>query len=83
MPPTLADGDEILVDRADAVERLRDGIYVLRRDDALMVKRLSVDPSGRQATIRRDNAAYPSWPGCDIASIDIVGRVVWCGRRIV
>lgn len=82
MSPTLADGDEILVDRADAAERLRDGIYVLRREDALMVKRLSVDPSGRQATIRSDNEAYPSWAGCDLASIDIVGRVVWCGRRI-
>lgn len=82
MSPTLADGDEILVDRADSADRLRDGIYVLRREDALIVKRLAVDPSGRQATIRSDNEAYPSWPGCDLASIDIVGRVVWCGRKL-
>ena len=82
MAPTLADGDEILVDRGDAAGRLRDGIYVLRRDEALMVKRLAVDPSGRQVTIRSDNEAYPSWPGCDLASINIVGRVVWCGRKL-
>lgn len=82
MAPTLADGDEILVDRADATARLRDGIYVLRREDVLMVKRLALDPSGRRVTIRSDNEAYPSWPGCDLASIGIVGRVVWCGRRL-
>ena len=80
MAPTLADGDEILVDRGDSAARLRDGIYVLRRDEALMVKRLAIDPSGRRATIKSDNDAYPSWAGCDLASIDIVGRVVWCGR---
>jgi hypothetical protein len=82
MAPTLADGDEILVDRGDSVARLRDGIYVLRREDVLMVKRLALDPSGRRATIRSDNEAYPSWPGCDLTSIDIVGRVVWCGRKL-
>jgi phage repressor protein C with HTH and peptisase S24 domain len=82
MAPTLADGDEILVDRGDGSERLRDGIYVLRRDDALMVKRLALDPAGGGLAIRSDNPAYPSWPGCDLASIDIVGRVVWCGRQL-
>jgi phage repressor protein C with HTH and peptisase S24 domain len=82
MAPTLADGDEILVDRGDAAERLRDGIYVLRREDALMVKRLAPDPSGRTVTVRSDNDAYPTWPGCKRAEIEIVGRVVWCGRRL-
>jgi phage repressor protein C with HTH and peptisase S24 domain len=47
-----------------------------------MVKRLALEPSGRRVTIRSDNEAYPSWPGCDLASIDIVGRVVWCGRKL-
>ena len=82
MAPTLSDGDEILVDRGDAAARLRDGIYVLRREDVLMVKRLALDPSGRRVTIRSDNEAYPRWAGCDLASIDIVGRVVWCGRKL-
>ncbi len=82
MAPALVDGDEILVDRSDAASRLRDGIYVLRRDDSLMVKRLSPDPSARRVAIVSDNANYPSWPGCDLSSIDIVGRVVWCGRKL-
>src|SRR3546814_7960170 len=38
MSPTLSHGDEIMVDHSDSVGRLRDGIYVLRLDDVLLVK---------------------------------------------
>jgi hypothetical protein len=82
MLPTLADGDHILVDTADR-ERLRDGIYVLRTDEALLVKRLSVNPATRRLTIRSDNDAYPSWDDCDPAGVNVIGRVVWVGRRLV
>lgn len=82
MAPTLADGDEILVDRGDSAERLRDGIYVLRIDDALLVKRVTLNPAARTVSVRSDNPAYPGWPNCDPAAVDIVGRVVWAGRRI-
>ncbi len=81
MLPTLADGDQILVDSDDR-ERLRDGIYVLRTDDALLVKRLSVNPATRRLTIRSDNDAYPSWDDCDPATVAVIGRVVWVGRRL-
>jgi hypothetical protein len=82
MFPTLADGDDIMVDRSDAASRLRDGIYVLRRDETLMVKRLALNPSTRRVTISSDNGSYPSWSDCEAASIDVIGRVVWAGRRI-
>jgi hypothetical protein len=82
MMPTLADGDEILVDRADGSGRLRDGIYVLRLDETLVVKRLALNPAARAASIRSDNPAYPAWPDCDLARLDVVGRVVWVGRRV-
>ncbi len=81
MLPTLADGDQILVDTDDR-ERLRDGIYVLRTDDALLVKRLSVNPATRRLAIRSDNDAYPSWDDCDPAGVAVIGRVVWVGRRL-
>lgn len=81
MLPTLADGDSILVDTDDR-ERLRDGIYVLRTDDALLVKRLSVNPATRRLSIRSDNDAYPSWDDCDPATVSVIGRVVWVGRRL-
>jgi len=82
MTPLLADGDDILVDTADGADRLRDGIYVLRHDDVLMVKRIAVNPSDRRLTIRSDNPHYPSWPDCDPGSLTVIGRVLWSGRRI-
>jgi phage repressor protein C with HTH and peptisase S24 domain len=82
MLPTLSDGDEILVDGSDGAARLRDGIYVLRIEDALMVKRLALSPVEKRVTIRSDNPAYPSWPDCDRSTIDVVGRVIWVGRRL-
>jgi hypothetical protein len=82
MTPTLADGDDILVDRGDNAARLRDGIYVLRIEGALVVKRLALNPAARTLSVRSDNPAYPGWPDCDPAAVDVVGRVVWAGRRI-
>ena len=82
MVPTLGDGDDILVDRGDGAARRRDGIYVLRIDDALVVKRVAVNPAMRTLSIRSDNPAYPGWPDCDPGAVDMVGRVVWAGRRI-
>jgi len=80
--PTLADGDEILVDRCDGRQRLRDGIYVLRLEGALMVKRLAFNPVSKNVTISSDNDAYPSWPDCDPGAVELVGRAVWVGRRL-
>jgi phage repressor protein C with HTH and peptisase S24 domain len=82
MSPTLADGDDILVDREDGGARVRDGIYVLRIDDALLVKRLAVQPTKRRFAILSDNSAYPSWPDIDPADVELIGRVIWTGRKI-
>jgi phage repressor protein C with HTH and peptisase S24 domain len=83
MSPTLNDGDDILVDLGDCGERLRDGIYVLRVDDALVVKRLALSPRGRRVTIQSDNPAYPDWPDCALDEINCIGRVIWSGRKVV
>jgi phage repressor protein C with HTH and peptisase S24 domain len=83
MAPTLNAGDDILVDLGDAGERLRDGIYVLRIDDALVVKRIALNPVGRRITVQSDNPAYPDWPDCGLDDIKPIGRVIWSGRRIV
>ena len=82
MSPTLDDGDDILVNQSDGLERLRDGIYVLRREDSLMVKRIAVNPAARSVTIKSDNSAYPEWRDCDLATIEVIGRVVWGGHKI-
>lgn len=82
MAPTLCSGDDILVDHDDGAGRLRDGIYVLRVDDALVVKRLALNPVARRVTVQSDNPAYPDWPDCDPGSIQCIGRVIWAGRRL-
>jgi hypothetical protein len=79
MKPTLEDGDDILVDRGD--RRLRDGIYVLRMDGTLNVKRVTLEP-GQRIAVRSDNSDYPSRTGLEQKDIDIIGRVVWAGRRL-
>jgi phage repressor protein C with HTH and peptisase S24 domain len=83
MSPTLNDGDDILVDLGDCGDRLRDGIYVLRVDDALVVKRLALNPMGRRVTVQSDNPAYPDWPDCGLDEIHCIGRVIWSGRKVV
>jgi phage repressor protein C with HTH and peptisase S24 domain len=82
MAPTLNAGDDILVDLGDCMERLRDGIYVLRADDVLVVKRLAIHPTGRRVTVQSDNPAYPDWPDCDIDAVHCIGRVIWTGRKL-
>lgn len=82
MSPTLSAGDDILVDRGDCGARLRDGIYVLRVDGSLLVKRLALHPVGRRVTVQSDNPTYPDIPDCGLDEIECIGRVIWAGRRI-
>ena len=82
MAPTLADGDDILIDRNDGNDRLRDGIYVLRIDEALVVKRLALHPIARRVTVQSDNPAYSDWPDCDLKDVHCIGRVIWAGRKV-
>lgn len=82
MEPTLCDGDDILVDQTVATVR-EEGIYVLRVDDLLVVKRLIPDrrlvPPFR---ISSDNERHPDIVISDPASVRVIGRVLWCGRTI-
>lgn len=81
MAPTLADGDDILVCTTEGAA-LPDGIYVIERDDALIVKRLSRNPSTGLFTISSDNPAHPSWSECRPDSMRIIARVVWAMRKV-
>jgi len=82
MEPTLHDGDEVMVDLGDGQERLRDGIYVLRMDQVLSVKRIAVEPQGRLVSVTSDNPTYPSWQGRERKKLNVVGRVLWFGRKL-
>ncbi|MDO4997103.1 MAG: helix-turn-helix transcriptional regulator [Neisseria sp.] len=82
MEGVLNDGDTILVNHAHTTPR--DGLYVLRINDTLLVKRLQSMPGGIINVISA-NEAYPTFEinlnnlTDDVA---IIGRVEWFGRHI-
>jgi phage repressor protein C with HTH and peptisase S24 domain len=82
MEPTLSVGDVVLVDLAQAEIR-GDGIYVLRRDGTLIVKRLQTTITG-DVYIRSDNDRYPPdhVPREKLGQVQVLGRIVWLGRRV-
>jgi len=82
MEPLLSDGDSIIVDRADAADGLRDGVYVLRLEDRLLVKRLALTPTPGRVDVRSDNRDHPGWDNVALADLAVIGRVVWVGRRV-
>ena len=82
MEPTLSDGDDVLVDASDHGSRLRDGIYVMRIDDTLVVKRIALRPDSPFITIASDNPNYPTWEDIDRSTVHIAGRVLWFGRAL-
>ncbi|MCH8346996.1 MAG: helix-turn-helix transcriptional regulator [Proteobacteria bacterium] len=81
MTPTLSDGDCILVDTLETALK-RDGIYVIRNDDTLSVKRISVNPSTGLLAIKSDNPLYETWPDCKPSEVNIIGQVIWVGRNL-
>lgn len=81
MAPTLQDGDDILVEQSLESTKVRDGIYVLLRDETLLVKRVALEPMSGKLAISSDNPAYPSWHGCEPREVHILGRVIWSARR--
>ncbi len=80
MMPTLADGDEILVDRDRKAPGARGALFVLRLDGELMVKRLRA--IGREIEIASDN---PAWPvrTAPAGETEVIGRVVWLSRALL
>jgi phage repressor protein C with HTH and peptisase S24 domain len=80
MEPTLREGDDILVDRGISAPRWG-AIHVLRLDDMLVVKRL-IREGKKACIIRSDNMAYADIRVEDPRTISLIGRVLWCGRRI-
>lgn len=82
MTPTLQSGDAILVDTSENdVEEL--GIYVIRADDRLMVRRIAPKING-SLQIMSDNLMYPGEvvTAEEATVLGIVGQVRWFGRSI-
>lgn len=84
MEPTLRSGDAILVDRR-ATTPDREGVYIIRMNGMLLVKRLQAVPGG-MIRVLSDNHVFAAFDvtlsNLDGAELIIIGRVVWTGRRL-
>ena len=82
MSPTINDGDLILLDTRPAQSRT-EGIYVINLGGSLLVKRIRMRLSG-VVDVVSDNERYgtETISGEQLTSLQIVGRVVWQGRRV-
>lgn len=78
---TLHDGDHVLLDRSQQNIR-REGLYVIRIDEMLQIKRISMHPVSKLVTIKSDNPSYPTYDGVSPGDLNVVGRVVWIGRAL-
>jgi phage repressor protein C with HTH and peptisase S24 domain len=80
MAPTLREGDLALADLRETRARI-DGVYVLREQNDLVIKRLQRRRFGAALTIRSDNPAYePIGVSPDV--VNVVGRVIWVGKTV-
>jgi len=83
MEPTLREGDVVLVDRSKS-HVPEDGLYVLRVDNTMLVKRLH-KLSYRTLRVICDNDAY-GYFDFDVKGppkdLRVLGKVVWIGREI-
>lgn len=80
MLPTLMDGDWMMVDTTKRNLNY-DGLFILRYEDVLRVKRIDKNPATGRFLVKSDNPAYDPFE-VDREDIDVVGRVVWIGRRV-
>ncbi len=75
MEPGLVDGDLIVVDRARRTPDARGGVFVVRVDDTVMVKRVH-RARGTLVAVSDNPAAAPVPAG----PVEVIGRVVWLMR---
>lgn len=61
----------------------RDGVYVIRLNERLLVKRLQLDMLGG-LLVKSDNQTYDTLhiTASQIEEIAVIGRVVWTGRKL-
>lgn len=81
MEPTLANGDHALVDTAQLNLR-REGIFVLRLEDTLLVRRVTMHPATKRVTISSDNPRYQPYENLDPDALEALGRVIWIGHTL-
>lgn len=81
MNPTLMDGDSVLLDMTQA-SPTKEGIYAIRYDHTLIIKRVQYNPTTKRVALVSDNKLYEPMHDIDPATLDIVGRAIWQSRNL-
>lgn len=77
MAPTIEDSDLMLASLAEPRFR-QDGIYLLRRENGIEVKRIQRRPDGK-LVLRGDNQKYEAMV---VSSVGVIGRVIWIAGAV-
>ena len=80
MEPLIHDGDALFVDMADRQLSSRPGIFVIRLDDVLLVKRVA--RVGLEVHVTSDNPATPVIAPVRADHVAVIGRVVRLARAL-
>lgn len=81
MSPTISDDDVVMVDTSKR-DLSFDGLFVVKDGGAaLLVKRIGRGTKSGHITVVSDNPTYPNAER-SVADIEVVGRVIWYGRRV-
>ena len=81
MEPTLFKGDHVLIDLGNRAIA-QHGLFVLRLDDSLMVKRVQKLFATATVRIISDNPKYAAEEISEEGRLEVIGRVVWIGRNV-
>lgn len=84
MLPTMNDGDRILVDTRELTEPVKDGIYVIRIDEMVYVKRLKWNILEQSYSVISDNNDHDSFDisGENLKRLEINGRASMVMRAL-
>ncbi|MFA0084451.1 helix-turn-helix transcriptional regulator [Vibrio sp. 10N.261.51.F12] len=84
MLPTISDNDRILVDTRELTEPVKDGIYIIRVDEMVYVKRLKWNILKQGYEIISDNPDYETFSmfGEDLNRLKIIGRAALVMRTL-
>ncbi|PSN11086.1 transcriptional regulator, partial [filamentous cyanobacterium CCT1] len=66
------------------LEAVTHGIYLLKLDDRILVKRLQY-VAEKTIRVLSDNTAYESFSLMEadkLKNVSVMGKVVWCGHRL-
>jgi len=76
MEPLMSDGDRIIVDTREQATPVKNGIYIIRIDDAVYVKRLKWNILEHSYTVESENKAHDDFElaGDNLARLRVIGK---------